>query len=127
MLWQLRKLSTNEALSEAGPLPNNWGPIFGMAGIQDKLGDLSWLGENYVDQGWIQVEGEINTVSNSTPAELQWQRAKDLLRESDWAVLPDVPMLNETRQKWIAYRSELREVRSQKGFPENITWPIKPE
>lgn len=127
MLWQLRKLSTNEALSEAGPLPNNWGPIFGMAGIQDKLGDLSWLGENYADQGWIQVEGEINTVSNSTPAELQWQKAKDLLRESDWAVLPDVPMLNETRQKWIAYRSELREVRSQKGFPENITWPIKPE
>ncbi len=98
-----------------------------MAGIQDKLGDLSWLGENYADQGWIQVEGEINTVSNSTPAELQWQKAKDLLRESDWAVLPDVPMLNETRQKWIAYRSELREVRSQKGFPENITWPIKPE
>ena len=126
-MWQLRKLSTNEALSEAGPLPNNWGPIFGMAGIQDKLGDLSWLGENYADQGWIQVEGEINTVSNSTPAELQWQKAKDLLRESDWAVLPDVPMLNETRQKWIAYRSELREVRSQKGFPENITWPIKPE
>ena len=126
-MWQLRKLSTNEALSEAGPLPNNWGPIFGMAGIQDKLGDLSWLGENYADQGWIQVEGEINAVSNSTPAELQWQKAKDLLRESDWAVLPDVPMLNETRQKWIAYRSELREVRSQKGFPENITWPIKPE
>ena len=97
-----------------------------MAGVQDKLGDLSWLGEAYADQGWVEVDESV--ISNqSAPAEIAWQKAKDLLRESDWSVLPDVPMLNETRQEWIAYRSELREVRSQQGFPENITWPIKPE
>ena len=126
-MWQLKRLSTNEALSEPSPLPDNWGPIFGMAGVQDRLGDLSWLGEAYVDQGWVQVEDEANTVAEAIPAELAWEKAKALLRESDWAVLPDVPMLNEARQEWTAYRKQLREIRNQAGFPEQITWPTKPE
>jgi hypothetical protein len=54
-MWQLRKLSTNEALSEAGPLPNNWGPIFGLHGFREKLGDLSWLGPFYADKGWVEL------------------------------------------------------------------------
>ena len=126
-MWQLRKLSTNEALSEAGPLPNNWGPIFGMEGVKDKLGDLSWLGEAYADQGWVQLEAGETKVKQSSPGELAWERAKVLLRESDWAVLSDVPMLNETRQEWVDYRKELRNIRSQSGFPESIVWPIIPE
>ena len=126
-MWQLIKLSTNEALSEAGPLPSNWGPIFGMAGIQEKLGDLSWLGEAYSDQGWVQVDAASTEIRLSNPAELAWEKAKVLLRESDWSVLSDVPMINETRQEWIAYREELRNIRSQSGFPENIVWPTKPE
>ena len=126
-MWQLRKLSTNEALSEAGPLPSNWGPIFGMAAIQDRLGDLSWLGEDYADQGWVQVEGVSSEARQASPAELAWEKAKKLLRESDWSVLSDVPMYNETRQEWIEYRRELRNIRSQKGFPVNTAWPVKPE
>ena len=54
-MWQLRKLSTNEPLSEAGPLPNNWGPIFGLHGFQDKIGDLSWAGPAYADKGWVKL------------------------------------------------------------------------
>lgn len=54
-MWQLRKLSTNKALSEAGPLPNNWGPIFGLHGFLDKIGNLSWIGPAYADQGWVQL------------------------------------------------------------------------
>ena len=126
-MWQLKKLSTNEPLSEVGPLPSNWGPIFGMHGIQDTLGDLSWLGKSYADQGWVQVEGETNALEKATPAELVWEKAKVLLRESDWSVLSDVPMYNETRQEWIAYRKSLREIRHQAGFPETIAWPTKPE
>jgi len=126
-MWQLIRLSTKEALSEAGPLPNNWGPIFGMAGVQDKLGDLSWLGEAYADQGWVQVDTASTEIKQSSPAELAWEKAKVLLRESDWSVLSDVPMYNETRQKWIIYRRELRNIRSQSGFPESIVWPTRPE
>ena len=54
-MWQLRKLSTNEPLSEAGPLPNNWGPIFGLHGFLEKIGDLSWVGPTYADQGWVEL------------------------------------------------------------------------
>ena len=54
-MWQLRKLSTNEALSEAGPLPNNWGPILGLHGFLEKIGELSWVGPAYADQGWVQL------------------------------------------------------------------------
>ena len=57
-LWQLKNLLTGEALSPAQGLPENWGPIFGLAGIQDRLGDLSWLGEAYANQGWVQVDAQ---------------------------------------------------------------------
>jgi len=98
-----------------------------MAGVQDKLGDLSWLGEAYADQGWVQVDTASTEIKQSSPAELAWEKAKVLLRESDWSVLSDVPMYNETRQKWIIYRRELRNIRSQSGFPESIVWPTRPE
>jgi hypothetical protein len=91
-----------------------------MGGIQEKLADLSWLGEAYADQGWVQVEGEIAAEPTSTPSEIEWERAKGLLRDSDWTMLSDVPLT-------IAYRKALREVRSQNGFPDNIIWPNKPE
>ena len=54
-MWQLRRLSTNEALSEAGPLPNNWGPIFGLHGFLEKIGGLSWIGPSYADKGWVEL------------------------------------------------------------------------
>ena len=128
MLWQLKKLSTGEALNEPQKLPENWGPIFGMPGIQDRIGDLSWLGEAYTDQGWVVVEGEAPADPvQATQAELAWENAKRLLRESDWAVLSDVPMNKTQKTLWIEYRRELREVRLQPEFPTNIIWPTIPE
>ena len=127
MLWQLKKLSTGEALNEPQKLPTNWGPIFGLAGIQDRIGDLSWLGDAYNDQGWVIVGEETDTAVTRTPAELYWLDAKQLLKDSDWAVLSDVPMLAGKRTEWIDYRSALREIRSQPDFPTSITWPSKPE
>ena len=127
MQWQLVKLSTNEILSGPGRLPENWGPIFGMSGIEEKLGDLSWLGEAYADQGWVQVEGEASAIPTlATPAELVWEKAKELLRQSDWSMLSDVPMTVGGKQAWIAYRAALRNIRSQTGFPD-VNWPVKPE
>ena len=127
MLWQLKKLSTNEALNEAGPLPNNWGPVFGMAGIQDRLGDLSWLGEAFNDQGWVQVEGTAATVAEASPEWIAWNNAKTLLAASDWSMLSDVPLTVSAKQLWIEYRRDLRNIRSQAQFPATITWPVKPE
>jgi hypothetical protein len=126
-LWQLKKLSSGEALNEPQRLPENWGPIFGLAGFIDKIGDLSWLGEAYNDTGWVIVGDAPALPTESTKAELEWERAKQLLRESDWSVLPDVPLLDFQRTAWIEYRRALRDIRLQSGFPNDIQWPSSPE
>jgi hypothetical protein len=127
MLWQLKKLSTGEALNEPQKLPENWGPIFGLAGIQDRIGDLSWLGEAYNDQGWIIVGEEPAGSAAPSPADVAWTDAKQRLKESDWSVLSDVPMTAGKRTEWIDYRRALRDIRTQPDFPTSITWPVKPE
>tara|TARA_R110002110_G_scaffold107885_4_gene269806 strand:- start:62 stop:445 length:384 start_codon:yes stop_codon:yes gene_type:complete len=127
-MWKLKKLSTNEELSEAGPLPVNWGPIFGLEGIKDRLGELSWLGDKYSDMGWVEVEGSGDSgIETSSEADLAWDKAKAALRSSDWTMLPDVPMTASQKDAWILYRKSLREIRSQSGFPSDITWPSAPE
>ena len=100
-----------------------------MSGVVDQLGDLSWLGADYADMGWVVVGEAPPTVLpvQATTAELAWDRAKQMLRDSDWAVLPDVPMINTQRSAWIQYRKALREIRLQVGFPDNIQWPKAPE
>lgn len=45
-----------------------------------------------------------------------------LLRESDWAALPDVPASDE----WQPYRQALRDVPQQSGFPDDVEWPVPP-
>lgn len=45
------------------------------------------------------------------------------LAETDWMGLSDVTMSTE----WTAYRQTLRDVSDQEGFPETVTWPVKPE
>ena len=127
MLWQLKKLSTNEALNNPQPLPENWGPIFGLAGIQERLGDLTWLGDNFADMGWVQVEGSLPVeAGKATAAEAAWATAKQLLRESDWSMLPDVPMTVGDKQAWIKYRMDLRNIRTSTGFPDAVSFPAKP-
>ena len=127
MLWQLKNLKTGAALNEPQKLPENWGPIFGMSGIMDRLGDLSWLGADYADMGWVVVGEAPPEPAQATDAELAWDRAKKMLAESDWSMLPDVPMTVGQKSAWIAYRKALREVRLQAGFPDSIQWPKSPE
>ena len=125
MLWQLKKLSTNEALNEPQRLPENWGPIFGMAGIQDRLGNLSWLGDAYADQGWF-VIGEETTIP-LTAEEVNATIAKRLL-DTAWAVAIDnTTMTRGQRAEWMTFRQALRDIPLQSGFPANIVWPSQPE
>ena len=98
-----------------------------MSGVVDRIGDLSWLGGDYADMGWVVVGEAPPEPAQSTVAELMWERAKKMLAESDWSMLSDVPMTVGQKAAWIAYRKALREIRLQTGFPNDIQWPAKPE
>lgn len=124
-MWQLKKLSTGEALNEPQKLPENWGSIFGMGGIKDRLGNLSWLGDAYVDQGWFEVGEE-------TPATLTADEANatiaQRLKDTAWAVAEDdLTITRGQRADWMAFRQALRNIPLQPGFPVNIVWPSQPE
>lgn len=113
-------------MNDPQPLPENWGPIFGMAGIADKLGDLSWLGKEFKDKGWFVVDDRPLPTITSTPEDIARETAKRLLAESDWTMLPDVPMTKGEKQLWIEYRRKLREIHLDVGYPNNIVWPNPP-
>jgi hypothetical protein len=124
MLWQLKKLSTGEALNEPQRLPENWGPIFGMGGIKDRLGDLSWLGDAYADQGWVEAGEEAPVPTTATDVN---ETIAYLLRDTAWAVAEDdMTVTRGQRADWITYRQELRNIPLQVGFPTDVTWPSKP-
>lgn len=95
-----------------------------MGGIKDRLGDLSWLGDDFVNQGWVEV-GEETTVP-MTADEVNATIA-DRLKDTAWAVAADnMTITKGDRAKWIAFRQALREIPLQVGFPENVQWPSEP-
>ena len=49
-----------------------------------------------------------------------------LLSDSDWTALADVPLSQQQRLDWAAYRQALRNVTNQSGFPIDIIWPVSP-
>jgi len=46
-----------------------------------------------------------------------------LLIDSDWTQLPDAPV---DAAAWATYRTALRNISDQTGFPWNVTWPVAP-
>lgn len=46
-----------------------------------------------------------------------------LLAQTDWWVLPD----RTATQAQLDYRQALRDITAQAGFPNDVTWPTKPE
>ena len=127
-LWQLKNLQTNEPLSAAQELPENWGPIFGLAGIQDRLGDLSWLGEAYANQGWVQVEAQPPAeATRDEKIALVTAQIQQRVSESDPMVAADnASMTKSKRTEWIEYRKLVKEVVLQSGYPDVILWPTPP-
>jgi len=69
-------------------------------------------------------EEEAAALNPYTPTEQEIrQRRNSLLVETDWWAVADRTMT----QAEIDYRQALRDVPAQAGFPENVTWPTKPE
>ena len=127
----MRSLSTNENLNVPQALPEDWEGIFGLHGFKDKIGNLAWLGNPaYMDAGWFDtgIPAPPKPVTeDNDPKILAKKTARALLTDSDWTMMPDVPMSKGKRIAWEEYRRALREIKLQPGFPDDIKWPPKPE
>jgi hypothetical protein len=131
-LWELKNKTTNEVILGPMPLPENWGPIFGMRAVVDKIGNLDWLkNKEYPDHGWVETAVSV-PVSAQPTSSLGRLRAtlKEALRDSDWSMLPDVPMTVGEKQKWVDFRVEIRSIRARLKagtlLPENVEVPPSP-
>ncbi len=72
------------------------------------------------------TQAEIDDFNNGTDSELSNMvrvERNGLLAATDWWVLPD----RTATQAQLDYRTALRNVPNQSGFPNNVTWPTKPE
>jgi hypothetical protein len=125
-LWQLKKISTQENLTEPQPLPENWGPIFGLSGFKDKLNNLSWVG--MPDKGWFEVEISDKEIEAKEKKLLIDSQVDKFLNDSLYMVAADnVNITKQQRAEWIEYRQKLKEIYLQPDYPLNVYWPKKPE
>lgn len=83
----------------------------------------------FVGGAWVYAPS-VRPLSSEQIAERTASRASairaernSLLAATDWTALSDVAMSPEM----AAYRQALRDVTAQPGFPDNVTWPTKPE
>ena len=82
---------------------------------------VKWDGSQWVNEV-IPVEPEPEE-PEPTPQDVLVRNKRDsLLAATDWTANSDVTMSNEMR----TYRQALRDVPSQAGFPDDVTWPVKP-
>tara|TARA_R110002072_G_scaffold121879_6_gene256143 strand:+ start:628 stop:867 length:240 start_codon:yes stop_codon:yes gene_type:complete len=78
--------------------------------------------------GWFELEEYApEEPATATPEEVEWETAKNLLKESDWTMLSDVLIKTQKRKEYEEYRKKLRDIRKQSGFPHDIKWPLKPK
>ena len=121
-MWQLKKLSTNEPLNEAGPLPNNWGPIFGLHGFLEKLGDLSWIGPTYADKGWVELTEAEQKELKKAEAMARVETEKNLATEK----LSDQNITVENKIAWANYMLALDAVCLCPDFDCDPKFPARP-
>ena len=114
-------MSTNEALSEAGPLPTDWGPIFGLEGFKEKLGDLSWIGPDYVDQGWVELTSDEQALANKSQVLARIETEKTIAN----AALNESTITINSKIAWDNYLTALEVVSLSPDF-KDPQFPVRP-
>ena len=72
---------------------------------------------------WDAMEAEWAAGANDrAAAEIRTERDAKLT-ESDWTQVADAPV---DKAAWATYRQALRDIPSQAGFPNEVTWPVEP-
>lgn len=74
-----------------------------------------------IDDEWRRVWQEVELPQDQVEDNIREHR-DGLLQETDWMALSDNTMTPE----WATYRQSLRDITSQDGFPNTVTWPVAP-
>lgn len=75
---------------------------------------------------WVRVDEAATAERLVMLARLVKSQRAELLAQSDWTQLADVPLSAEKKQQWETYRQALRDISSQAKFPWRIDWPVAP-
>ena len=121
--WQLKRLSTGEALNEPQDLPDNWKNISSLKGSIDRLNDLAWAG--HPDMGWFEVDMPEPVVDQKKF--IDDQIAHFLATSLPMVAMDNTSMTKAERQAWMDYRQQLQEIPLNPDYPNEVRWPTRPE
>lgn len=78
----------------------------------------------FVDGAWLNdpVVPDANAEAEFLASDARDKRNR-LLRDTDWAMLPDNPLTSGQQVMYANYRAALRNITNQSGFPTQIEWP----
>jgi hypothetical protein len=87
---------------------------------------------DYVDEDGVTVtkvsQEEAYTATKDAEAATAARATRDgLIASCDWMAIKAFEAGTEVATEWATYRQALRDVTAQAGFPNDITWPEKPE
>lgn len=103
-----------------------------------KYNRADYVGVQFIDGIWTDVWIEVPRYDDPTEqadwiiacTESRWEEIRvqrnQLLSQSDWTQLNDVPLTAEQKAQWVTYRQQLRDITNQAN-PEEIEWPAVPE
>ncbi len=74
---------------------------------------------------WLETDATAEEIAQRIAQQEQsiLQQRDQKLAESDWTQLLDSPV---DQPAWAAYRTELRAIEQQVGYPWEVTWPTEP-
>jgi hypothetical protein len=121
--WQLKRLSTGEALNEPQDLPDNWKNISSLKGSIDRLNDLAWAG--HPDMGWFEVDMPEPVVDQKKF--IDDQIAHFLMQTAPMVAMDNISMTKAKCQEWMDYRKKLQEIPLNPDYPNEVFWPTRPE
>jgi hypothetical protein len=87
---------------------------------------------DYVDEDGVTVtkvsQEEAYTATKDAEAATAARATRDgLIASCDWMAIKAFEGGTTVSTEWATYRQALRDVSAQEGFPNDITWPEKPE
>ena len=132
-------LGIDPVLAAPAPAPSGEYKSVSRNGVtQDALGN--WVQAyverdmfaDYVDEDGVTVtkasqEAAYTATKNAEAATAARAERDKLIASCDWMAIKAFEGGTTVSTEWATYRQALRDVSAQEGFPNNITWPEKPE